>query len=120
MSDQISIKGVHGFGYHGVFDFEARDGQDFYVDALLTLDLTKPSRSDALEDSVDYGAICDLILTEIKGERVQLIEALAGRIADAILRAYSKVDAVAITVHKPQAPVKAEVLDIAVTIERRR
>ena len=31
MNDKISIKGIKGYGYHGVFDFEKRDGQDFYI-----------------------------------------------------------------------------------------
>ena len=30
MSDKISLKGIWGFGYHGVFDHEAKNGQDFY------------------------------------------------------------------------------------------
>ena len=45
MSDQITLTGIHGFGYHGLFDHERRDGQDFYVDVVLELDLTAASTS---------------------------------------------------------------------------
>jgi dihydroneopterin aldolase len=41
MSDLISIKGIKGFGFHGVFDFEKRDGQNFSVDIEVEIDLTK-------------------------------------------------------------------------------
>ena len=45
MKDQIILTGIHGFGYHGLFDHERRDGQDFFVDLALSVDLTTPSNS---------------------------------------------------------------------------
>lgn len=118
MSDVISIKGIHGFGYHGVFDHEAKNGQDFYVDLEITLDLLKASTSDDLKDTVDYGALTELVVEEITGTRVQLIEKLAGRIADRIKASHQMIQRVSVTVRKPKAPVSAEVADIAVTILR--
>jgi dihydroneopterin aldolase len=118
MSDQITITGIKAFGFHGVFEHEAIDGQDFYVDIILEVDLQRASVTDDLHDTVDYGSITDLVVAEITGERVQLIEKLAGRIADHILEKNSKVMSVAVTVHKPQAPVSAQVADISVTIKR--
>lgn len=118
MSDVILIKGIHGFGYHGVFDHEAKNGQDFYVDLEIMLDLSKASTSDDLKDTVDYGALTELVLEEITGNRVQLIEKLAGRIADRIKASHQMIQRVSVTVHKPKAPVAAKVADIAVTILR--
>lgn len=118
MSDVILIKGIHGFGYHGVFDHEAKNGQDFYVDLEILLDLSTASTSDDLQDTIDYGALSDLVVEEITGIRVQLIEKLAGRIADRIKASHQKIERVAVTVHKPKAPVAAKVADIAVTILR--
>jgi dihydroneopterin aldolase len=43
---------------------------------------------------------------------------LAGNIADRIKATYPQAATVSVTVHKPQAPVKAEVKDISVTINR--
>lgn len=120
MSDQVRIFGIHSYGYHGVFEKEQKIGQDFYVDVILHLDLSRASQSDALADTIDYGAVCDLVVTEISGPPVSLIEKLAGRIGDHLLGKYPLLRKVIVTVHKPQAPVNAEVLDIAVTIERAR
>lgn len=120
MSDEIRIAGIHTFGHHGVFEQERVDGQDFYVDLILRLDLSKASRNDALSDTIDYGAVCDLVVAEVSGPPVSLIEKLAGQIGDLLLARYPLLKSVLVTVHKPQAPVKAEVLDIAVTIERAR
>jgi dihydroneopterin aldolase len=118
MSDLISIKGIKGFGYHGVFDFERRDGQDFYVDIEISLDLQEASKSDSLQDSIDYGLLTSIAREEIEGEPVNLIERLAGKIADRILLQFTQAISVSVTVHKPSAPVSEVITDIAVTIIR--
>lgn len=120
MSDLIEIKGLFGFGHHGLFDDERETGQGFLVDAYLELDLTAASRSDLLIDTINYSAVCDLILAQVVGPPVTLIERLAGQIADLILLEYPKVKSVRVTVHKPDAPVAAKVKDISVSIERTR
>jgi len=118
MADLIEIKGIKSFGYHGVFESENIAGQDFFVDVLLELDLTHASVTDDVSDTVNYAEITDLVVEEVTGDRVALIEKLAGRIADRIRNAYPQIAAVSITVHKPQAPVNAQVKDISVTINR--
>ncbi len=118
MSDKISLKGIWGFGYHGVFEHEAKNGQDFFVDLDISLDLYKPSKSDDLAETIDYGALADLVVEEITGERVKLIERLAGRIADRITSGHPEITSIAVTVHKPKAPVSAQTSNISVTITR--
>ena len=118
MNDLITLRGIKGFGYHGVFEFERRDGQDFFADVEMTLNLDDASTTDRLEETVDYGAVANLVLAEIEGEPVDLIERLAGRIAEKIKESYPRVEKVAVTVHKPQAPVDPSFTDISVTIHR--
>ena len=118
MPDLIEVKGIKSFGYHGVFESENIEGQDFFVDVSLELDLSRASVSDDVTDTVNYAEITDLVVEEIVGGRVALIEKLAGRIAARIKSSYSQVSKVTVTVHKPQAPVAAQVKDISVTISR--
>lgn len=118
MSDVISIKGIKGFGYHGVFDFEKRDGQDFYVDLEISVDLQSASKSDKLEDSIDYSLLTAIARDAIEGTPFDLIERLAGYISDRIKSDFPAVKSIAVTVHKPSAPVKESVTDISVTITR--
>jgi len=120
MSDAIRINRIHGFGYHGVFEEERKTGQDFYVDVLLELNLQEASRSDDLTQTINYAKVCDCVLEEIVGPPFSLIEALAGAIADRLLTIFPLLNKVVVTVHKPQAPVAVEVLDISVSIERFR
>ena len=118
MADRIEIKGIKSFGYHGVFESENIAGQEFFVDIALELDLTRASVTDDVSDTVNYAEISDLVVEEVTGDRVALIEKLAARIADRIKKSYSQIATVSVTVHKPQAPVKAQVRDISVTINR--
>lgn len=120
MNDAIRINGISGFGYHGVFADETRNGQEFLVDVELILDLERASQSDDLADTVDYGAICGLVVSAITGQPYKLIEKLAGVIADQILANYSQVEIALVTVHKPSAPVNAITSDINVMVIRTR
>ena len=118
MSDRINLKGIKGFGYHGVFEDEAKNGQDFFVDLEISLDLSRASSTDDLKDTIDYVSLASLVVDEISGDRVQLIERLAGRIADRIKSGHPQIIKISVTVHKPMAPVSAQVSDISVTITR--
>lgn len=118
MSDQIRVTGIKAFGYHGVLPHEATEGQDFIVDLLVTVDLRAVSLSDDLTQTINYADLAQIAHENIVGERVQLIERLAGRIAEEISSAYSQITSVSVTVHKPHAPVAVDFEDISVTITR--
>ncbi len=102
--DQIVITGIRGIGHHGVFDYERRDGQEFAVDITLFLKASSAASTDELSDTVDYGAVSQLVFDRIVGEPVSLIETLAEQIAADVLK-ISGIEQVEVTVHKPQAPI---------------
>lgn len=120
MNDSIVISGIKATGYHGVFEHERRDGQEFLVDVTLTLDLQPASISDDLSETIDYGVVAKKVVQHIQGEPVALIEKLAGLIADDLLSSDLRLLDVVVTVHKPSAPVEVRVADIAVTVHRSR
>jgi dihydroneopterin aldolase len=119
MTDTIALVGLRGRGRHGVYDHERADGQEFLVDVTLEVDLAAAAESDHLADTVDYGALATRLMAIITGDPVDLIETLAGRLADACL-ADERVAATTVTVHKPQAPIPYDFTDVAVTVRRVR
>lgn len=119
MTDTISLTGLRVHGYHGVYPEERRDGQDFVVDVHLELDLGAAARSDEVADTVHYGVLAEQLASVVAGETVDLIETLAERLAVVCL-SDDRVDAVAVTVHKPGAPIPLAFTDVAVTIRRTR
>ncbi|MCE1179724.1 MAG: 2-amino-4-hydroxy-6-hydroxymethyldihydropteridine diphosphokinase [Micrococcales bacterium] len=119
MTDRIVLQGVSATGHHGVLDHEKRDGQTFVVDVVMDLDLAPAGRSDDLAHTVNYAEVAGDVVRHIEGEPLDLIEALAARIAEDTLRR-PLVEAVEVTVHKPQAPVGHPFTDVQVVVRRER
>jgi len=119
MTDRIVLQGVTARGRHGVLDFEKADGQDFVVDVTLEVDLRRAGRSDVLAHTVNYAEVAADVVSLITGPSLDLIETLAEQIAEAALRR-PLVQAVEVTVHKPQAPVGVPFGDVLVSVERHR
>ena len=119
MSDRITLTGLTVYGHHGVFEHEKRDGQDFLVDITLWLDLTSAAATDDLRRTVHYGELAELAAGIVAGPPRDLIEAVAGEIAEAVLRTFP-VRAAEVTVHKPAAPIPLTFADVTVTIRRNR
>lgn len=117
--DHITLTGVRAFGYHGVYPDEKRDGQEFVVDATVFLPLSRAAETDDVVDTVHYGELAERIAAIVSGEPVDLLERLAARIADEVLRD-ERVEAVTVTVHKPAAPIPVPFADVSVTITRGR
>jgi len=120
VSDRIVLTGLCVRGHHGVFEHERRDGQDFFVDLTVWLDLAPAGESDKLVDTLDYGALAQATADIVAGPPVDLIETVAGRIADRTLAADARIDAVEVTVHKPSAPIPLTFADVAVVVHRTR
>jgi 7,8-dihydroneopterin aldolase/epimerase/oxygenase len=115
--DIIKLSGIKAEGYHGVLDHERRDGQPFIVDVALHTDIRPAAAGDDLDKTANYAELADQVEAIITGEALQLIETLAERIADHVLRTFA-VAAVEVTVHKPQAPIQVTFTDVTVSIYR--
>jgi dihydroneopterin aldolase len=115
--DRIAVRGLTAIGHHGVFEFEKREGQTFVVDVVLGVDTRAAATTDDLARTVDYSAVAADVIALIEGEPVDLIETLAQQVADTCL-ARDGVEAVEVTVHKPEAPVGVAFGDVTVTITR--
>lgn len=117
--DRIEIRGVRAHGRHGVFEEEKRHGQVFVVDVTLECDLDAAARSDSLGDTVDYGILAQQVDQAVRTTRFDLIEALAGHIADLALVDPS-VTAAEVRVAKPDVALPVELGEVAVVVRRER
>ena len=118
-SDRITLTGLRVRGYHGVFEHEKRDGQDFLIDVTVWMDLTAAAASDDLTQTMHYGELAERVAAIVAGEPRDLIETVAGDIVDEVLMD-ERVREVEVTVHKPSAPIPLSFQDVAVTVRRGR
>jgi dihydroneopterin aldolase len=117
--DRLSLRGLRAHAYHGVFEHERRDGQEFVVDVELGLDTRAAAAEDDLSATVHYGDLAQRLHAALVGDPVDLIETLAERLADVCL-AERPVSWVQVTVHKPDAPIPIAFDDVSLTIHRSR
>lgn len=120
MTDRIFIHGLSLHAYHGVMAHEAKVGQTFTIDLELDIDLSAAARSDKVVDTVSYDQVVTCATEAFLAQRFRLIEAAAGSIADAVLAAFPRVQAVTVTIHKPHAPIAATFSDVGVKLMRTR
>src|SRR3972149_8622033 len=104
--DRLSIKDIECIGHCGIKEEERRVGQRISADLQVTLDLSKATVSDRLEDTVDYVSLCDKVVSIGRGDSYNLLETLAERIAREILQGF-KVSEVTVRLRKCPAPVEA-------------
>ena len=118
-ADRIAVRGIRAHAHHGVYAFERERGQMFRADAVLELDTAPAAAGDDLGRTVNYADLAQQLHAVLNGEPVNLLETLAQRLADVCLR-NDLVDAVEITVHKPEAELGVPFDDVTVTIRRER
>ena len=119
--DRILLEGMIFFGYHGTRPEEQSLGQRFVVDVALHLDLRAAGMRDDLTATVDYSTVYRRARTIVEGPPLRLTEAVAERIAAAVLDEHPMVRAVGVRVRKPNVRLDDTVLEGSVVeIMRRR
>ncbi|MEA5578821.1 dihydroneopterin aldolase [Anabaena sp. UHCC 0451] len=103
--DYIHLTGIRCYGYIGYLPEEKVLGQWFEIDLKLWMDLCKAAETDAIEDTLDYRTVINLVQNLVKTSKFDLLEKLAGAIADAILKQHDIVTQVQVIVIKPSAPI---------------
>ena len=115
----IHLGGLECFGRHGVLPAERDLGQRFVVDLALHLDRCDGVDTDALADTVDYGALAAAVAKIVEGPPVALLERLAERIARRALEEPGAT-AVEVAVRKPHVALEQRVAEMAVSLRRER
>ncbi len=108
----VELRGLEVFGYHGAYEDEQVAGQPFWFD--VELEVGERGAQDDLGDAVDYTEVAAAI-ADVSGRRFDLLEALAGAVADELQRRFA-VERVIVKVRKRPAGLPVEWA--AVTVSR--
>jgi len=118
--DIIRIKNASFYAYHGVASDEQNLGGKFEVDLEISSDLSAARESDSLKRTVDYEAVYAFVHKTVTGKKYFLLEALANTIAVGLLKEFSPIRSVKVTVRKPHPPVKGVVDYVEVEVTEHR
>ncbi|MBE5851467.1 MAG: 2-amino-4-hydroxy-6-hydroxymethyldihydropteridine diphosphokinase [Lachnospiraceae bacterium] len=116
--DCIIIENLNVFAHHGVYPEETRDGQNFYVNAVLYTDTKKAGYSDELEDSTNYGEVCQEIHRFLTEHTYKLLEAAAEKLAEYLLQTFPLIQELTLEIRKPEAPIPLPFESVSVKIHR--
>jgi dihydroneopterin aldolase len=118
--DRIELRGLRLVAVVGVLPEERTRAQPLELDLDLWADLSAAGRTDILDRTIDYGAVSDLVAATIEAARPGLLERLAELVAEAVLDADDRIDAVTVAVRKLRPPVAHDLHSAGVRISRHR
>lgn len=117
--DYIHLNEMAFYGYHGALAEETKLGQRFGLTVSLATDLSIAGQTDDLDKTVNYAEVYDICREIVEGEPVKLIEAVAEKVASAILSSYpEKVSGVRVVLVKPDPPIAGHYASVSVDITR--
>jgi dihydroneopterin aldolase / 2-amino-4-hydroxy-6-hydroxymethyldihydropteridine diphosphokinase len=119
MIDRIELRGLRLMTIIGVLDHERQGAQPLELDITMHVDLTDACQSDELDDTVNYGDMCETIEKVAAQQHDLLLERFAGRVAEAVLE-QPRVEAVDVVVRKLRPPVASALETSGVAIHRTR
>ena len=118
VSDVILLEGIQIPAALGVTAAERRTRRPVTLDLEVGLDLRDAGRVDRIQRTVHYKRIFEIVEDVAANQEHQLVEALADRIARAVLSKFD-VDFVTVTVRKP-TPIAGVLKYAGVRIKRTR
>ncbi|MGA8364421.1 MAG: dihydroneopterin aldolase [Solirubrobacteraceae bacterium] len=113
----IEIAGLSLYTHHGVSAAERDVGQRLVLDLRLDLGETDATVTDAIEDTVDYGEVCQLVALIAQQRSHKTLERLCGTIADRLLGDY-ELEGVWVKATKPEPPIALHVDEVSVEVWR--
>ena len=103
-------------GTHGVLEQEKVEPQPFEFDLDVRFDMSLAGATDALEDTVDYGALIDAAAAVVTGPWCALLERLALLMGDAVLATDLRIESVDVAIRKLEPPVPYEMASAGVRL----
>ena len=115
----IRLNNMNFYGYHGVYDFEKEQGANFEIDLELFTSLTKSSKSDNIEDTINYEDVYEQVKKAFGSKSYFLLEKLADSISKSIFEEH-KIDKLIIRVRKINAPLDGNLDSVEIELKRKR
>ena len=115
----IKLTNIRTFSYHGCLEEEAKIGSNYSVDLTIKTNLEPSSKTDELTDTVDYVDLNRIVVEEM-AIRAKLLEHVAKRIIDRILKELQMVTKIEVEVTKLNPPIGGDVEGVTIILKKKR
>jgi dihydroneopterin aldolase len=112
---EILLENMEFYAYHGHYDEEQKIGCLFRVTVKIDTDLSKSSKTDILNDTIDYNRIYDIIKKEMQIPS-KLLEHVAGRIINAIYANFKQIEKVTLKITKINPPLAGKIEGVSIIL----
>ncbi len=113
----VEITGLSLYTHHGVSEAEREVGQRLVLDLRLDVGETDATVTDAIEDTVDYAEVCQLVALIAQQRSHRTLERLCSTIANRLLADYD-LEGVWVKATKPEPPIPLSVDEVSVEVWR--
>ena len=115
----IKLTNIRTFSYHGCLEEEAKIGSNYRVDLIIKTNLKPSAKTDELTDTVDYVDLNRIVVEEM-AIRAKLLEHVAKRIMDRVLKELFMVTQVKVEVTKLNPPIGGDVEGVTIIMKQKR
>jgi 7,8-dihydroneopterin aldolase/epimerase/oxygenase len=115
----IKVENIKVFAYHGCLDEETKIGSEYRIDLVIKADLNSSSKSDSLNDTVDY-VLLNKIVKEEMNIPSKLLETVAQRILNRVFIESNLVRKATISVSKINPPIGGNVEMVTIKLTEKR
>lgn len=120
MQNIIRIKKATFYGYHGVMSEEQSVGGKFEADVDIYTDFSEAAKKDSLHQTIDYHKVYKFMYHLALEQKYYLIESLANKIADELLKKFSAISKICVRVRKNNPPLGGVVDCVEVEVIKER
>ena len=115
----IFVNDIQLHAYHGVMPQEQLTGNDYLVSVSAQYPIDKAIATDDVQHTLNYAMVYDIVKEEM-GISSKLVEHVAGRIAQHLMKQVADISAVRVRVTKLNPPMGAQCAGAGVEIEMAR
>ncbi|MCR5444517.1 MAG: dihydroneopterin aldolase [Bacteroidales bacterium] len=112
---RIAINDMRFYAHHGCFEQERSIGTHFRVDLCFEVDTSRAELSDNIDDTVSYLDVYQVVKREMM-QPSNLLENVARRVGEAVLREFSDTMTVMVRVYKLNPPLGGQMDSVSVEL----
>lgn len=115
----IFVNDIQLHAYHGVMPQEQLTGNDYLVSVSAQYPIDKAIITDDVQHTLNYAMVYDIVKEEM-GISSKLVEHVAGRIAQHLIKQFADISAVQVRITKLNPPMGAQCAGAGVEVEMTR
>lgn len=115
----IFVNDIQLHAYHGVMPQEQLTGNDYLVSVSAQYPIDKAITTDDVQHTLNYAMVYDIVKEEM-GISSKLVEHVAGRIAQHLMKQFAGISAVQVRITKLNPPMGAQCAGAGVEVEMTR